>query len=469
MKQRPSNLLLNMLRAFPTHGINDPGHSHNAPGNSSTLVNDSQLLETSLIEGLAANLIESPQKLANSLYYRMRITGTGTVWRESTGDTYRPPGKYINAEFIQRCVGLPIIIEHPESGVVDTEDKIVGTTVFAYVPDDKPEEVWCIARIIDGQAQDDLLSEKLSTSPSVITAPSQADQEGDPVYIDHLAIVPLGVWDHDGPPSGIDQDVILNDAVADEPAVSALEQSDSNEVIDMNPEELKKLLNDALEEHVKPIHERLDKLEGKGEEVKADEQEGITSEHEAEAETKREEKGEPEIKVDSHAEHHMDSDEDEEVKQNTELAALRAELEELKKAPAKPLADSEVEELADAQCMADAVLKKFGKTAQMPMPGERATSYRKRLIGQLKAYSPSWKEVDLATINDAHILKTIEAQVYADAAKHARKPTDLPKGKLREVKTDLGMGRNAIEFIGDCDAWMNEFKLNPAVAKFRPR
>jgi hypothetical protein len=131
------------------------------------------------------------------------------------------------------------------------------------------------------------------------------------------------------------------------------------------------------------------------------------------------------------------------------------------------MADSEVEELADAQAFADSVFVKFGKKAQMPMPGERAVAYRKRMINQLKAYSPAWKDTDLSTINDSQILKNIEVQVFADAAKASRKPLDLKPGQLREVRKPLGYGREAVEFVGDCDGWMNEFKLRPAVGKFR--
>jgi hypothetical protein len=197
VQQRPSNLLMQMLRALPhSHGINDPGHAHsiyldpghshtvNDPGHSHSLFNDGAMLETKLIDAMASNLIASPQRLSNSLYYRMRVTGTGAVWRDTTGNTFRPPGEYINAEFIQRSIGLPIVVEHPEEGVLTTETRQVGNTVFAYVPDNAPGEVWAIGRITDGQTQDDLLSEKLSTSPSVITAPASTEgEEGRPVYI----------------------------------------------------------------------------------------------------------------------------------------------------------------------------------------------------------------------------------------------------------------------------------------------
>ena len=172
------------------------------------------LLESDVINGMRTGELPSPTRLGNSLYYRMRMTGTGAVWRSDGGDTYRNASKYINKGFVSACVGIPLVMDHPESGRIGPHDKIIGVTVSAYTLKlmRMPLEIWVISRVIDGAAQEaSLLTEVLSTSPSVIVGESpDGYSEGDPLVIDHLAVCAVGVWDRGGPVYGIDQDLILD-------------------------------------------------------------------------------------------------------------------------------------------------------------------------------------------------------------------------------------------------------------------
>ncbi|KVA67828.1 hypothetical protein WI61_05040 [Burkholderia cepacia] len=128
---------------------------------------------------------------------------------------FRPPDYYMTPEFLDRCAGVPVIMNHPaDSATINPADvQIVGTVIHAFPKPADPTEILCILRIIDGYIQQDLLTKILSTSPSIIVAGSTVSDgvivEGAPIAApDHLAICELGVWDHHGPPSGIEQTII---------------------------------------------------------------------------------------------------------------------------------------------------------------------------------------------------------------------------------------------------------------------
>ncbi|WP_333967863.1 hypothetical protein [Burkholderia cepacia] len=131
---------------------------------------------------------------------------------------FRPPDYYMTPEFLDRCAGVPVIMNHPtDSATINPADvRIVGTVIHAFPNPADPTEILCVLRIIDGYIQQDLLTKILSTSPSIIVAGSTVSDgvivEGAPIAApDHLAICELGVWDHQGPPSGIAQTIISAD------------------------------------------------------------------------------------------------------------------------------------------------------------------------------------------------------------------------------------------------------------------
>ncbi|HDR8951590.1 TPA: hypothetical protein QDA82_001897 [Burkholderia vietnamiensis] len=172
------------------------------------------LRQTEIIEQLKAGAA-SPIPYDNSLYYLARLTGTGDVWRSKQGEMFRPPDYYMTPEFLDRCAGVPVIMNHPEdSATINPADvRIVGTVIHAFPNPADPTEILCVLRIIDGFLQQDLLTKILSTSPSIVVAGSTVSDgvivEGAPIAApDHLAICELGVWDHQGPPSGIGQTIL---------------------------------------------------------------------------------------------------------------------------------------------------------------------------------------------------------------------------------------------------------------------
>ena len=170
-----------------------------------------------MIEGLINGTLKSPQIYEESFYIKLRITGTGITERykedengnvifdeENKPVTYkidRLEEDFLSNKFLESCIGIPVLIEHPDSKLLNGENyknHVVGTIAAAYI---KPEvkEVWGIARIYDPEVLK-LINEGLkSTSPAIKTSNiengSEIVQEKFE-YIDHLALVVDGYWDN---------------------------------------------------------------------------------------------------------------------------------------------------------------------------------------------------------------------------------------------------------------------------------
>jgi len=177
--------------------------------------------ETDVAKLISEGLLASPQMYANIALLAIRITGTGLAFRSSIGEhVWRDPSLYLNDEFLQRCNGLMVIMDHPETQVLTTEEfknRAVGSIMLPYI---KGDEVWGIAKIYDQSAIDEILEGEVSTSPAVvfdntagnITLTTENGQplliEGVPFLLDHIAIVTKargskGVWDKGGDAAGV--------------------------------------------------------------------------------------------------------------------------------------------------------------------------------------------------------------------------------------------------------------------------
>ena len=176
----------------------------------------SNLKYEEIIHGLINGNLTSPQVYEESFYINLRITGTGIterykenkdgeiIYKNNEPVKYRierPESEFLSEKFLNACVGIPVLIEHPDKKLLDGEnykEHIVGTIIKAFI---KPElkEVWCVARIYDPEVLK-LISEKLqSTSPAVISS-NEIGKDGIIKerfeYIDHLALVVDGYWDN---------------------------------------------------------------------------------------------------------------------------------------------------------------------------------------------------------------------------------------------------------------------------------
>jgi 8-oxo-dGTP pyrophosphatase MutT (NUDIX family) len=183
--------------------------------------------ELGIAKAMQAGELVSPQRYANLLLICIRVTGTGASYRQSLDEfVWRDSSIYLTPEFLERCAGLPVILEHPKGNMLNTDefrDRIVGMVFLPYV---KGDEIWAIAKILDMEIAEMLETEKMSTSPSVVFLNADAGTkypmkdgttlliEGKPSLLDHVALLysdpdgtgdgGLGVWDKGKPMSGVE-------------------------------------------------------------------------------------------------------------------------------------------------------------------------------------------------------------------------------------------------------------------------
>jgi hypothetical protein len=115
-----------------------------------------------------------------------------------------------------------VIWEHPKAATLNSKefsDRVIGSIMLPYI---KGEDVFGIAKIYDSEAAKEMEENQMSTSPSVVLRDADNTtlqlEDGTPLLIesipqllDHIAIVSNGVWDKQGPPTGIQND-LLSDA-----------------------------------------------------------------------------------------------------------------------------------------------------------------------------------------------------------------------------------------------------------------
>jgi hypothetical protein len=352
--------------------------------------------ELGIARAMAAGELPSPQHYKNLLLVALRITGTGVAFRNANGrDEYcwRDPALFLNDEFLARCNGLPVVVEHPRSGLLDSDEfrqTVIGTVFLPYLREDV-QEVWGVAKILDRAAATMLESKKLSTSPGVLVGGKRfRTDDGKPILfetkptlIDHLAIAYDGVWDKGQGPTGVSNSHTEETAMADE----------SNDKLDKVLSHLEGLAakQEAHGAKIDSLCTRMDVMEQKapGEESRAD-------------------AGVP-------------------------LAALPA---------------TERERYTAAQVRADRAYQAFGDSAPHALNGETLRAYRCRLAGALKRHSATYKDSNLSAIADEAALGNVEEQIFADAIKASMVPP--PAGApLREVMTMDSFGRRVTKFYGD--------------------
>jgi 8-oxo-dGTP pyrophosphatase MutT (NUDIX family) len=175
---------------------------------------------------IASDQLCSPQQYENITFFLVRVTGTGGAFRHEKKDekgnvvraeeiVWRDPSLYLTEEFLERCKGLPVILEHPANDTLDTMEykkRNIGSLMCPHI---RNEEVWAVARVLDDGAASLMARKQLSTSPAVQWRDvEQAEEdklsngtkyliETKPHLLDHLAICWQGVWDKGGEPAGI--------------------------------------------------------------------------------------------------------------------------------------------------------------------------------------------------------------------------------------------------------------------------
>lgn len=464
--------------------------------------------ELDVARAIAAGELTSPQLYENMALVAMRITGTGVAYRSGLDEfVWRNPEIYLNDDFLARCNGLPVIVEHPKGNALTSQefaDRIVGTILLSYI---KSDEVWGVAKIFDQTTIDMVNTHQLSTSPAVVfrqpgtnTKKTLEDGstlliEGKPSLLDHLAICEQGVWDKGRPPAGVASTLSnggteVADKTDDETKQT---EADTKGKADADPaapamanadaEAGDKL--DRILAHVDSIGARLDALERGG--GGAGEGDPAASGSAGAVDPTMAQDGDypPEIasmpretaadrvrfdmacagwKADQKARADAAAAEEQKAKaamadrqrMDSDLAATRTRIEELEKRLPTAAGDADPAAMADAQARADAVYAMHGAQAPRALVGESLLEYRRRLAKGVQAHSPMWRSIDLGSLPEA-ALDVAAATIYADAVTAARNPVDLPEGQLRPVVTRDATGRQITSFYGEPAAWMRDF------------
>lgn len=111
-----------------------------------------------------------------------------------------------------------------------------------------------------------------------------------------------------------------------------------------------------------------------------------------------------------------------------------------------PLCEAEEGLMADAQARADSAYAALGKRAPAPLPGERLSAYRVRLLRPLQRHS-EFSSIDLAA-QPAKNLDILEPKIFADAMSAADAGSHLPDGELLPISKVDESGRRTTEFRG---------------------
>jgi len=439
--------------------------------------------EYKIMEDIRYGRLPSPQKYGNVHLFDIRVTGTGMAERASGEIAHKSPADYLTNEFLARCNGLPVLWEHPDAKLLDTNsfrNQIIGTSSLPYV---KGDDVWTIARIYDDEAAMLMTQNQLSTSPAVTISKSaikngQVLIEGNPIFIDHIAVCSAGVWDK-GAPDGVRVDLVSEENTMDDSSIPSVESTLLAKILERL---------DSLDARVDAKHDMPhNKMDSDKEEMdcadsmedKADESLSSEEKKEVKEECKEEIEGahhEVDSKADSKEEEEeekdkADSKEEEEVKDDSaradsmKIEALELELSRLKETVKERSIDDR-EAMAKAQSRADSVAMALGETAGIaPVMGESVFAFRKRLASRFAKFSSRFKDVDVASIKDTALFSPVEEAIYADSLEYAKAPP-VAEGTVHmvEARDDAGRMIRTPTANSDPRAWMDMFSNG---ARFR--
>lgn len=256
------------------------------------------LLEQSVINDCKLGKLTGIVEGDNCFYIPLRVTGTGDSIRFANNDEpyieERLKSHYFTPEILTACSHLPITLEHPKNGLLDSSTidstKIVGVTLHSWV---QGEEIWALGKIFDKRLIKDFGKKIGSTSPGfgvfcyIISSGEKVSEV--PTDINHLALVHQGHWDQKEGSVGFDDSKIerRKDMQEVKPSGTALELNDVVEAPKSVVEQAKldgiQARLDAIDEKLsKRVDEETEKKEEPMEDVKVDEAEEVKTEAPAE-------------------------------------------------------------------------------------------------------------------------------------------------------------------------------------------
>jgi colicin import membrane protein len=175
--------------------------------------------ELEAAEMISRGELPSPYFYFGSELFACRITGTKCAWREKHAEfVWRDPGIWLSEEMQRRCTGLPVVIGHPPSGILNTKEfaeRVIGLIILTWVRESEAE-LWGVMRVLDHDAAAALVDTQYDSSPAVLFSKDSNNVtitlhdgekllcESFPALVDHLAIVPKGVWTRKGDVPGVE-------------------------------------------------------------------------------------------------------------------------------------------------------------------------------------------------------------------------------------------------------------------------
>jgi len=454
-----SGFLWCKMSEFPT-----PLH----PGLQDTLKIAGIKTELDAAKLMSEGIIPSPHVYGNMHLLAVRITGTGLAYRSSIGEhVWRDPSIYLNDEFLARCNGLTVIMDHPDGAILTTDEyktRAIGSIMLSYI---KGDEVWGIARIHDTNAMKEIAEGYVSTSPCVtfdelagnVTVHTESGEpiliEGKPCLLDHLAIVTksqgsAGVWDKGGPLEGV-------------------QLNNKNEVLEMTEKTLEPKVDaagDKLDSILSALGQLVSRVDSMEKNMPAPELKGYSDEEEMSAMDKKKSRKDDENKKEEEEEEvRKDSPNSTDGKQDMRTGQMRPDAEK-EEEEARKDADKETEEVArrdkdmekyaDFQAMADTAYAAFGNRAPAPLMGQSLTGYRNMLLRPLQTHSKTYKDVDLKSVSDSNLLSVIEKHIYADAIAASNSPEIVPEGRLIRIVRKDSVGREIVSYKGSPKVMLKE-------------
>jgi hypothetical protein len=110
----------------------------------------------------------------------------------------------------------------------------------------------------------------------------------------------------------------------------------------------------------------------------------------------------------------------------------------------------------EARAKLDEALYSFNRSAPRPFMDENAELYRKRTLPMVQEHAPNFRNIKVEDARGS-AFDLLERQIYEDAHREARHPTQIPEGELREVRRKDASGREMKEFFGSPSAWLSDF------------
>ena len=112
--------------------------------------------------------------------------------------------------------------------------------------------------------------------------------------------------------------------------------------------------------------------------------------------------------------------------------------------------------LWEAKAKLDEVLQPFNQAAPRSFTDESQDLYRRRTLPMVQRYAPNFQNVK---VDDARgsAFDLLERQIYDDAKREAKHPTQIPEGTLREVTSYDAAGRPRYSYFGSPRVWMDNF------------